>query len=169
MEVKRAHEHLSSEELADIHERFRTFLYSQGLKATPERFAVLDEIYTTDFHFEAEDILHRMMRKQHKVSRATIYRTLELLDSCGLIRKAKLGETTSYYEHTYGRHHHEHMKCTSCGRIIEFESEDIERLQDVICRQHNFKMTQHILHIFGICIDCQKKGESVPAFTNPYV
>jgi len=169
LEVKRAHAVLSDEEVEDIHKRLKEFLLAEGLKSTPERFAVLDEIYTTDFHFEAEDILLRMIKKNHKVSRATIYRTLDILEKCGLIRKAKLGETTAYYEHTYGRHHHEHMKCTSCGKIIEFESDDIERMQDVVCNQHNFKMTYHILHIFGVCEDCQKKGTSVPAYTNPYV
>ncbi len=163
MEVRRAHEHLSAEEMADIHDQLRNYLYSRSLKATPERFAILDEIYTTDFHFEAEDILKRMSGREYKVSRATIYRTLELLEDSGLIRKARLGETTAYYEHTYGRHHHEHMKCTSCGRIIEFESPEIERLQDLICRQHHFKMTQHILHIFGVCEECQSKVAQEPA------
>ncbi|NUM80527.1 transcriptional repressor [bacterium] len=169
MEVKRRHPILDEKEKEEIHNKLRSFLYSQGLKATPERFAVLDEIYTTDFHFEAEDILMRMMKKKQRVSRATIYRTLEILEKCGLIRKAKLGETTAYYEHTYGRHHHEHMKCTSCGKIIEFESEDIERLQDMICKQFNFKMTYHILHMFGVCEDCQKSGAAVPTYANPYV
>lgn len=143
----------------EIHKEFRNFLLTQALKATPERFAILDEIYATNFHFDADDILLRMRKKKHQASRATIYRTLELLEQCGLIRKAKLGETKAYYEHTYGRHHHEHMKCTSCGRVIEFESEEIEKLQDVICRQYNFKMTNHILHLFGICEDCQKSPE----------
>ena len=140
----------------EVHKVLRQFLIEQKLKITPERFAVLDEIYSTDFHFEAEDILVRMRKKKYRVSRATIYRTLELLEKCGLIRQAKLGETKAYYEHTYGRHHHEHMKCTVCGRVIEFESEEIEKLQDVICKQNNFQMTHHILHLFGICEDCQK-------------
>lgn len=141
----------------EVHREFRDFLVAHELKATPERFAVLDEIYTTDFHFEAEDILVRMRKKKQRVSRATIYRTLELLEKSGLIRKAKLGETEAYYERTHGRHHHEHMKCTECGKIIEFESEDIEALQDDICKQYNFRMTHHILHLFGVCEDCQKR------------
>jgi Fur family ferric uptake transcriptional regulator len=151
----------------EIHKLLRHFLHSQGLKATPERFAVLDEIYSTNFHFEADDILIRMRKKKYRVSRATIYRTLELLEKCGLIRKAKLGETKAYYEHTYGRHHHEHMKCTNCGRVIEFESEEIEKLQDVICRQYDFQMTNHILHLFGLCGDCQKHPHEKKTKTRP--
>ncbi len=147
---------IEENKITEVHKALRDYLHTQGLKATPERFAVLDEVYSTNFHFEADDILVRMRKKKMHVSRATIYRTLELLENSGLIRKAKLGETKAYYEHTYGRHHHEHMKCTQCGRVIEFESEEIEKLQDVICRQYNFQMTNHILHLFGICEDCQK-------------
>jgi Fur family ferric uptake transcriptional regulator len=144
----------------EVHKQLRLFLRSQKLKATPERFAVLDEIYNTHFHFEAEDILVRMRKKKYHVSRATIYRTLEVLEKSGLIRKSRLGETKAYYEHTYGRHHHEHMKCNVCGRVTEFESEEIEKLQDTICKQYRFAMTHHILHLFGICEDCQKKSNN---------
>ncbi len=140
----------------EIYKEFRTFLYSQSLKATPERFAVLDEVYSTNYHFDADDIMLQMHKKNLSASRATIYRTLELLEKSGLIRKARLADNKSYYEHTYGRHHHEHMKCTSCGKVIEFESEEIEKLQDAICRQYKFKMTHHILHLFGQCEDCQQ-------------
>lgn len=158
--------HMTEEPKKDeIHKAFRSYLISHSLKATPERFAILDEIYATNFHFDADDILMRMRKKNSMASRATIYRTLELLEKCGLIRKAKLGDTKAYYEHTYGRHHHEHMKCTSCGRVIEFESEEIEKLQDVICRQYNFKMTHHILHLFGICEECQQSPDRKPKQT----
>ncbi len=142
----------------EIHREFQNFLQVESLKATTERFAVLDEVYSTNYHFDADDILLQMHKKNQPASRATIYRTLELLEKCGLIRKARLTDKKSYFEHTYGRHHHEHMKCTTCGKVIEFESEEIEKLQDAICRQYNFKMTHHILHLFGLCEDCQKEA-----------
>jgi Fur family ferric uptake transcriptional regulator len=158
---------LEEKKKEEVHNALRNFLHVQRLKATPERFAVLDEIYSTHFHFEAEDILVRMRKKKYRVSRATIYRTLELLEKCGLIRKARLGETKAYYEHTYGRHHHEHMKCEVCGRVIEFESEEIEKLQDLICKKYNFEMTHHILHLFGVCETCQKDPRDRRAKLHP--
>ena len=145
---------LSDSEKKEIRQTFIEYLKTHDMRATPERIAILDEIYTTDFHFEADDILTRVRAKGIKASRATIYRTIEILEKCGLIRKARFGEIQAYYEHTFGRHHHEHMRCTQCGKVIEFLCPEIEELQDEICKQHDFKMTNHILHLFGVCADC---------------
>lgn len=143
----------------EVRDIFSRFLQSHNLKQTRERFAVLDEIYSFHDHFEAEDILFRM-RSRNRVSRATIYRTLDLLLKCGLIRKYNFGQGEARYEHTHGRKHHEHMKCVYCGKVIEFISDEIERLQDVICERHNFRMTSHSLEIHGICSECQNSTQT---------
>lgn len=144
-------------DISTLRDQFRTLLQLNRQRATPERFTVLDEICSTDTHFDVEDIVGRVRRRKTSISRATVYRTVELLEKYGLIRKARLTEMKSCYELTAGRHHHEHMICTSCGKIIEFESKGIETIQDTICRQHHFTMTYHFLHIFGLCGDCKKE------------
>jgi Fur family transcriptional regulator, ferric uptake regulator len=141
-----------------LHDQFRTLLQMNHHRITPERFIVLDEICTMQTHFDVEDIVKQLKNKQSDISRATVYRTVELLERYGLIRKAKLTDLRSYYELTLGRHHHEHMICTACGKVIEFESKDIETIQETICKQHRFSMTYHFLHIFGICEVCRLKA-----------
>ncbi len=139
-----------------LRDHFLALLQMHHFRITPERMFVFDEICSMQTHFDVEDILFQLRKKRSSVSRATVYRTVELLEKYGLIRRVKLTDARSYYELTLGRHHHEHMICTQCGNIIEFESKGIESIQEDICRRHQFRMTYHFLHIFGVCRDCLK-------------
>src|SRR6266496_3444885 len=108
-------------------ERFQEFLGNQGLKLTRERTALLREIFATHYHFEADELLFKMKEKALKISRATVYRTLELLVKSGMVRRVHLGEDHYHYEHVRGDSHHDHLICTTCGTVIEFSDPELER------------------------------------------
>jgi Fur family ferric uptake transcriptional regulator len=93
-----------------------------------------------------------------KVSKATVYNTLELLLECGLVSKYRFAENTSRYEKAFGRPQHHHMICLSCGDIIEFVNEKLERIQDDVCAEKDFLPQSTTLQIFGTCSKCTKKG-----------
>lgn len=135
---------------------FESYLKAEGFKLTAERRSILEEICESDEHFEASDLWVRLRQRGVRVSKATIYRTLPLLVKSGLLRDSVSIEKRSYYESMYGREHHEHMVCIKCGRIKEFSSPVIEKLQDKICAAHKFKAISHRLMVMGYCHNCQK-------------
>ena len=139
--------------------RFQEFLQQQGLKLTSERTALIREIFSTHYHFEADELLFKMKEKNVKISRATVYRTLELLVKSGMVRRVHLGEDHYHYEHVTGNSHHDHLICTVCGGVIEFHDEELERLQLAICARKKFTPTFHNLQILGLCDSCRRKGQ----------
>jgi Fur family ferric uptake transcriptional regulator len=142
---------------------FSDFLKQKGLKSTPERNALFDEIFSTHKHFDAEDLVARMRTKGKTVSRATVYRTLELLHDCGLVGRVRLNEEKYRYERLHLGEHHDHLVCTGCGRVIEFVEPRIEKLQDLVCERHGFLATSHSHQIRGVCASCQRKRAPRPA------
>ena len=140
-------------------QRFQDFLQGQGQKLTAERTALVREIFSTHYHFEADELLFKMKEKNVKISRATVYRTLELLVKSGLVRRVHLGEDHYHYEHVSGNSHHDHLVCTTCGGVIEFHDEELERLQMAICAKKKFTPTFHNLQILGVCDSCRRKGQ----------
>lgn len=137
---------------------FTQFLRKKGLKTTRERTALFDEIFSAHRHFDADDLVLRMREKGKKISRATVYRTLELLTECGLVGRVRLNEEKYRYERLHKGEHHDHMICTICSRIIEFVDPRIEKLQDAVCEKYGFSPTSHSHQIRGVCAPCQKKG-----------
>lgn len=126
-------------------------------RLTAERRIILREIHTIPSHFTAKELLSRMKRKRKKVSRATIYRTLELFQRKGLIEKVELGGLNSRYECTYNRPHHDHLICVSCGEIIEFQSPMVEKNQAEVCQSYSFHPLSHTLQVLGYCKNCRLK------------
>lgn len=140
--------------------RLRDFLQEQGLKMTRERESLVREIFGAHYHFEADELLLKLKEKGVKTSRATIYRTLDLLVRSGMVRRVHLGEDHYHYERvTKEDSHHDHLICTTCGCVIEFHDAELEKRQREICARRKFKPTFHNLQILGICDSCQKKGE----------
>lgn len=139
--------------------RFQEFLQTQGLKLTTERAALVREIFATHYHFEADELLFKLKQKNIKISRATVYRTLELLVKFGMVRRVHLGEDHYHYEHVTGNSHHDHLVCTTCGGVIEFHDPALEARQRDICARRKFTPTFHNLQILGICDSCNRKGE----------
>ena len=143
--------------------KFGAFLQEQGLKLTSEREALVREIFSIHYHFEADELLFKMKQKNTKISRATVYRTLELLVKSGLVRRVHLGEDHYHYEHVSGNSHHDHLICTACGAVIEFHDEELEQRQREICERKKFTPTFHNLQILGLCDACRRKGEQPDA------
>lgn len=138
--------------------RFREYLRSQHLRMTRERRAILDEMLEVRGHFDADQLLMLFRRKGRPVSRATLYRTLARLVDAGIVHKIEMETGQARYEPMFGRHHHDHLVCVECGRIIEFENRDIERLQEEVCRRKKFTMTGHTHQIRGSCESCSEKS-----------
>lgn len=137
---------------------FQNFLIEKKLKLTKERLAVMDEIFSSDGHFEPELLYLRIKGAGIKASRASVYRTLNLLVESGLVERISRTEKSNVYEHTFGRKHHDHMVCILCGDVIEFYSEKLEEVQSMICAENNFFGTSHILEIKGQCSRCRKNS-----------
>ena len=134
---------------------FRDYLATNKLKMTEERRLILREVFSTTEHFGADELHLRFVRKKIPLSRATIYRALDHLVKSGLVRRVYLSQKKAFYEHVYGRKHHEHMICLSCDRVIEFSDDPLEQRQDKVCRDLKFKPMRHSLRIVGLCSDCQ--------------
>lgn len=141
--------------MSDHEERFRDYLRKQGLRFTPERKKILEEVFSIRTHFEADELLVRFRNRGERVSRASIFRTLKVLVNSGLLSRIAIEENRAYYEHILGRVHHDHLICMGCGKIIEFNNAEIENLQASICDEYGFLPTNHILKINGYCSACQ--------------
>ncbi len=140
------------------HEVLTNHLKSNSkLRTTPERHAILDAVLQSQGHFDVEGLYYRMITNGVKVSKATVYNTLELFRECGLVSKYRFAESTSRYEKAFGRPHHHHMICLSCGDILEFSSDKLERIQEEIAANENFKVQSTTIQIFGTCEKCTKK------------
>lgn len=147
---------------ASPHDRFRKFLQDGQYRITPERFEVLDAVLAWDDHFDADNLFIYLKSKGSKVSRATVYKTLNLLHECGLVSRYRFSQGHAQYEKTTDRPSHDHMVCTKCGKIIEFENSRVEKLQAEECAVYGFTPTYHTLQIFGICRDCAAANSASP-------
>lgn len=138
---------------------FRRFLKHKGLSVTKQRRLVLEEVFKNHNHFEAEEIVGLLRKRNLRVSRATVYRTLTHLENCNLIRKVDLGHGHSHYEHILGHEHHEHLYCEKCGKLLEFSDPVLEGRIIDIAQSNRFTITSHTIQIFGLCERCGKKRE----------
>ena len=130
-------------------------LKKEGLRHTIQRQAVWDEIKSNNDHRDAEQIYSALRKINLNVSRATVYRTIDVLYKNNLIRKIELGDSPSKYENKVNSDHHDHIICVQCGRIDEFVDDKIESQQDKIIDKLGFKMIRHIHQLFVLCKDCQ--------------
>lgn len=141
----------------DALEDFRGYLRSHGHPVTPQRVQVAEVLFGTHHHISAEEILERLHagpRRRRGIGKATVYRTLELLREAGLIREHDFGEGFRRYEPRPTRPRHEHLVCTRCGKVIEFESEAVERLERDVAALHRFQPSHHKVEIYGVCEEC---------------
>ena len=131
------------------------YISQHNLKITKQRRAVLEAFLGIEDHISAEDLYKIVSAKEPKIGLATVYRTLSLLTQSGLAEELDFGEGQKRYEHKYLHSHHDHMICTQCGKILEFQNPMIEKLQEDVAQEHRFEMTSHKLDLFGLCSDCQ--------------
>ena len=130
-------------------------LKKEGLRYTNQRQAVWDEIKSNEDHRDAEEIYSALRKNNLNVSRATVYRTIDVLYKNNLIRKIELGDSPAKYENKVNSEHHDHIICVQCGKIEEFVDETIEARQDAIIDKMGLKMIRHIHQLFVLCNDCQ--------------
>jgi Fur family transcriptional regulator, ferric uptake regulator len=134
---------------------FRRVLVRRRLHYTRERIEVLREVLRTHDHFDANELYKRLQRRKARISKATVYRTVALLSECRILREVFHSPQGARYEHVYGHEHHEHMICLACGKVIEFSSPGLERIQEKACRESKFEPVRHHLEILGYCQRCR--------------
>lgn len=129
---------------------FRRYLHGEKLKFTPERAMILDAVLRKTQLFEAEQLAIDLRQLGHRVSRATVYRTLAHLQDAGILKQVFFDNKQSYYEVIVGRQTYDYLICVATGRVIEFNSEKLRALRDEICKQHGYEPLSHQFHIFGL-------------------
>jgi Fur family ferric uptake transcriptional regulator len=139
---------------------FQEYLKTRGLKLTSQRNVIAKKVLGTHRHFSAEELLLDLRGEKRRISKATVYRTLALLEESNLINSIDFQRGYKFYEHTHlaGHEHHEHLVCIECFKVIEFTDPDLETFHDRIARRHGFQVVSHTYKIFGVCANCAARG-----------
>jgi Fur family ferric uptake transcriptional regulator len=135
--------------------KFREFLEIRGEKLTEPRRVLINHIFSTHKHFDADELVADLRSSGSRVSRSTVYRTLRLMVEAGLLRELRLTNRTAY-EHNYGYPSHDHLHCTECNTVVEFNNEEIRRIRDEVSAQFGFRAANHRFIITGVCSACSR-------------
>jgi Fur family transcriptional regulator, ferric uptake regulator len=142
-----------------IRQRMDNYLASKGLRRTKQREVIIQAAFATDDHFTAEELIEKAQRLDRSVSRATVYRTLTLLLECHLLREIDLGRDVTYYDPNFlEKPQHNHLICTDCDHVVEFEDEHIALLEDCITRRLGFKPSTKSIRIEASCEELARSG-----------
>lgn len=149
-------------------EKYREYLATKGLRLTRERSIIIEEVFASHEHFDAEQLIGRLAQRTDgtRVSRSTIYRSLLQLEEAGLIRKVARQDDRDVFEHDYGYPQHDHLICSKCGTLIEFQAAAISQLLSEVASRHGFRMDGHRLEVTGLCDACCRPPASRPKKLN---
>ncbi len=137
--------------------RLATWITERGLKSTRQRDLIVDTFFNSEGHLSVDELLVKVAARDPNIGAATVYRTMKILSEADLASARHFDDGQTRYEPALDRHHHDHLICTSCHQIVEFENERIEALQDEVAAQHGFEVTRHKLELYGLCRDCRRK------------
>jgi Fur family ferric uptake transcriptional regulator len=147
---------ISDAAVEKLRARLSAYMAKKGLRSTSQRRLIVDTFFGGAPHMTIEELLTQVRSRDKGIGYATVYRTLKLLAECGVASERRFGDGLSRYELADDASaHHDHLICTTCGRIIEFEEPRIEALQEEIARQYGFRVTSHKHEMYGTCPDCQ--------------
>lgn len=139
--------------------RLDEFLRRRGLKATQQRELILRAFVAAGTHLSVEELWNAVRRLDPGIGHATIYRTVRLFVDAGLANERRFADGASKYEPAGVEEHHDHLICTRCGRIVEFEDAEIERRQDVIAERFGYRLAHHKMELYGLCPTCAPQAD----------
>jgi Fur family ferric uptake transcriptional regulator len=154
-----------SQAMEQVRKTFTEYLEAKKQRKTPERYAILDEIYSQSDHFDVETLYIQMKNRNYHVSRATVYNTLDLLLDCGLVTKHQFGKNMALFEKSYGYKQHDHLICNVCNKVVEFCDPRLQQIQNMMGELLHFRITSHSLNLYGnpllsesnMCRACNKE------------
>ncbi len=133
----------------------KTVIRNLGLKVTDQRIAIIEVVRSGPKHFTAQEIFEIVTEKNPDIGFATVYRFLRKLSENSFVTEIRLGGMPARYEWALKKHH-DHLTCTQCQKIVEFENSEIERLQAKVAKEFGFELSDHVLELYGICPECRK-------------
>ncbi len=143
----------------EVKKIFTAYLEKKELRKTPERYTILEEVYTNNGHFDVDSLYQLMKDKKHRITRATVYNTLDLLIECDLVSKHQFGKNLAQYEKSHGFKQHDHLICTDCDKVIEFCDPRIQNIQNTVGELLDFRVIHHSLILYANCTrqNCENK------------
>ena len=134
---------------------FKRIIRDMGLKVTNQRLAILEALSGGRTHVTAQEVFEVIEKTHPEMGFATVYRFLRKLTEQGFATEVRMGGLPARYE-LKSKTHHDHLTCTQCGKIVEFENQKIEMLQEEVAKSHGFQLTDHLLELYGVCEECRK-------------
>jgi Fur family ferric uptake transcriptional regulator len=145
-------------------EKLTAYIAGQGLKSTRQRDRILKVFLDAKRHVSAEELYLLVKKIDERIGYATVYRTLKLLAEAGMAHERRFEDGITRFEYNAAEGHHDHLICSVCGRIIEFENEQIEELQRIVAKKNHFLVQSHKLELYGQCDRCQKRSSGRKGF-----